>query len=139
IDVHRIDVRVGQQLLVAGVPRGDAETITTGIELGLVAAANRLHLGVRVPLVDRNELRAETEADDPDPHLAIRQRGLPPRDGWRSLRGGRRGYKATRRRGGEATRLRGGEAARLQGCEAARLRGSAGPEDRDQFAPAHCR
>ncbi len=64
IDVDGVDVRVAQQILVARVARRDAEPVAARVELGLVAAADGVHLGVRVPLVDRNELGAEPEPDD---------------------------------------------------------------------------
>ena len=71
VDVHRVDVRIAQHFLVARVARGDAEAIAAGVELPAMAAADRVHLRVRVALVDRNELGPEPEPDDADANLLV--------------------------------------------------------------------
>ena len=66
-----VDVRVLQQLVVARVARLDAEAVADLVELLLVAPADGVHLGVRMALIDGNELGAEAEADDGDANLLV--------------------------------------------------------------------
>jgi len=60
IDVNEIDGRIGQNVLKTRVALLDAE----GVERFLRASADGVHAGVRTPLIDRYELRAEAETND---------------------------------------------------------------------------
>jgi hypothetical protein len=71
IDVDRVHVRIGEQRRIVGVARFDAESIAAGVELLLVAPANRVHFGIRVALVNRDEFRAESQADNGHPDLSV--------------------------------------------------------------------
>src|SRR5262249_52363002 len=64
VDVDGVHVRVFEQLVEAGVPLGDAVAVADFVQLGLVAATDGVHLGVRVGLVDRDELGPEPQPDD---------------------------------------------------------------------------
>ena len=64
VDVDEVDVGVRQHLLVLGVSLGDLEGVGHLIHLGLIAAANGHDLGLRMPLIDRNELRTEAQTDN---------------------------------------------------------------------------
>ena len=49
----------------------DAELFAARVEFGLVPPADGVHLGVRVGLVDGDELGPEPEADDGDADLLV--------------------------------------------------------------------
>ena len=66
-----VDVRVFEQLVVVGVARLDAELVAALVEFRLVAPADGVHLGVRMVLVDGNELGPEAEADDGDADFLV--------------------------------------------------------------------
>ena len=57
-----------RQVVEAGVPPGDAELVPHPVQPGLVPPADGVHLGVRVGLVDRDELGPEPQPDDRDSH-----------------------------------------------------------------------
>ena len=85
VDVHRIDVLVGEHVLVAGVAPADREGIPDLLELGWITLAERGDLGIGVALVDRDEFGAEAEADDGDAGFGSGH-GSPCREvvrGWR--------------------------------------------------------
>ncbi len=63
VDVDGIELRIGEQRLVAVETPLHAELIAHLLQALLVALADRVHLGVRMPLVDGDELDAESEAD----------------------------------------------------------------------------
>ena len=66
VDMHRIHVRIGDQLGEISVARRDAELIAHFVQVRLVPLADGVDVGVGVALVDRDELRAEPHADDGD-------------------------------------------------------------------------
>jgi hypothetical protein len=70
VDVDRVDVGVLQQVVEVGVPLVDLVAVAHLVHFRLVAAADGVHLGVGVVLVDRDELRPEAQSDDRDAHLA---------------------------------------------------------------------
>ena len=45
--------------------RGDIEGVPDGIQFFGIPLADPVHVGLRMPLVDGDEFRSETEADDP--------------------------------------------------------------------------
>jgi hypothetical protein len=71
VDVDGVDVRILQQVLVARVAGGDAEAVAARVELFLVPPADRVHLGIGVTLIDRDELGAEAESDERDANLFV--------------------------------------------------------------------
>ena len=72
VDVHRVDVRVAQQLLVA---RCSASRCRTGRRTASSSAWSRRQMAYisafGMVLVDRNELGAEPEPDDGDANLLV--------------------------------------------------------------------
>ena len=70
VDVHRIDVRIFQQFFVTAVSLGHAELVATCFEFSLVASADRVHLGIRVLLIDRNKLGTKPQTHNRHPYLA---------------------------------------------------------------------
>ena len=52
---------IGQHLAEVGVARGDAEAIADFIQLAPGALADRHDLGLRMRLIDRNELRSRNQ------------------------------------------------------------------------------
>src|SRR6516165_2777037 len=66
IDVDEIDLRVGEHVFVFRVALVDLEEIADLLELGGRALADGVYVGIRVALVNRDELGAEAEADDGD-------------------------------------------------------------------------
>ena len=64
VDMDEVDVGIFQQLGVVGVAAADPECVADPVEAAAVALADREHVGVRVPLINRDELGAEPEADD---------------------------------------------------------------------------
>jgi hypothetical protein len=66
IDVHRIDIRILQQLAIIGVTVFHPKGIANRVQLFGRALANGVHVGVRMPLVDGDEFRAKTESDNGD-------------------------------------------------------------------------
>src|ERR1044071_6608751 len=64
IDMDNVHPRVFQQILDIAVPSLHSESVTDRIELFPRALADRIHVGVRVTLVNGDELRSETEADN---------------------------------------------------------------------------
>jgi hypothetical protein len=82
IDVHEVDVRVGQHVVIAGVARVDAEGVADGVALGVRALADGVHVRLWMLLVDGDEFRAEAESDNGDTHLlVVPAHGHPPRVG----------------------------------------------------------
>ena len=69
VDVHEIDVAVREQRREIRVALRDAEVFADGVELFPVALADGVAIGVRVLLVDRDELGPEAEPDDGDVDL----------------------------------------------------------------------
>ena len=64
VDVDEIDLGIGQHVVVFGVARGDAEGVADLVQLRLVPLADGVHVGMRMGLVDRNELGPEPQTDD---------------------------------------------------------------------------
>ena len=69
VDVNGMDVRIREQVLVGSVAFRDAELVADFIQLGLGPLADGIHVRIRMTLIDRDELGAETEADDGDVDL----------------------------------------------------------------------
>ena len=61
--------RVGEQSLVALEPSLHPELVADLVQLVARPLADRVQLGVRMALVDRQELRAESQSDDGDSDL----------------------------------------------------------------------
>ena len=55
-----------QHVVVVGVPLVDAELVADLVQFRLIALADGLHVGLRMGLVDRNELGPEAEPDHRD-------------------------------------------------------------------------
>src|SRR5436305_171813 len=62
--MHRVDVGVLEKLTIIRIARLDTEAVANLGQLGLVSAADGVHLRAGMVLINRNELGAETEADD---------------------------------------------------------------------------
>jgi hypothetical protein len=73
VDMHGVDIRVCQQVFVARIPCRDPELLAAGVELFPVATADAVHLGIRVSLVDGNELGAEAQTHDRHSHFICHQ------------------------------------------------------------------
>ena len=70
VDVDGVDVRILEQFLVIGVALRDAEVVADRVELGLGLRWQMAYMfGVRMALVDGDELGPEAEADDGDVDL----------------------------------------------------------------------
>jgi len=79
IDMDEVDVGIGQHVAEALVSAFNAERIADLVERNTRPAADRVHVCHRMPLVDGNELRPETETDDRDIDPAFLH-GSPPLD-----------------------------------------------------------
>jgi len=66
IDVHRIHRRIADQVFKRGVALLHSEGVAHGIQLVLGTLADGVHLGLRMALVDGDELGTESESDDGD-------------------------------------------------------------------------
>ena len=71
VDVDGIDVRIGEERVVVGVARLDAEPIAARVELLPIAAADRIHFGIRMALINRDEFRAKAQTDDCHTNLPV--------------------------------------------------------------------
>jgi hypothetical protein len=71
IDVDQVNVRVLEHLAEIGVALFDLEGVANGVELRARALADRVHVRLRVTLVDRDEFGSEAEADDGHVHLLV--------------------------------------------------------------------
>jgi hypothetical protein len=69
VDVHGVDVRIAKHVCHVGVAPRDPELVGCLRQRCRRPLADRQHLGVRVRLIDGNELGAEAESDDPYPDL----------------------------------------------------------------------
>src|SRR5215831_11785865 len=81
VDVDGVDVGVAEEVVEIGIAGLDAEAVAALIQLGPVAAANGVHFGVGMSLVDGNELRAEAEANDGDAYLFVGSHDPAPSPG----------------------------------------------------------
>jgi|TARA_B100000959_G_scaffold214078_1_gene225313 hypothetical protein len=66
--VHRVDVRIVQYTVNAGVANIDMKRITDGIELLFISLTDGIYIRLRVFLADRDELRPEAKSDESDIH-----------------------------------------------------------------------
>jgi hypothetical protein len=64
--VNRVDLRIFDQLIEIRIPPLDPEGVANGIELLFCPLTDGKHLRVRMPLINRNELRAKAKTDDGD-------------------------------------------------------------------------
>ena len=79
VDVDRVDVRVLQQLGVIGVALLDPEGVADGVQLLLIALADRDRHRIRVSLVDGDELGAKAEPDERNANgTLVRHRVVSP-------------------------------------------------------------
>ena len=62
--MDRVDIGVFQELAIIGIAGLDPVTVPALIEPFAVAAADRMNLGARVLLIDRDEFGSEAQADD---------------------------------------------------------------------------
>jgi len=62
--VDGIHIRVFQQLVEIVVASLHAERVADGIQLFAGALADGVHIGVRMPLIDGDKLRAKAQPDD---------------------------------------------------------------------------
>ena len=69
IDVDRVDVRVLKQFIEIRVANFDPPAVAAFVQIFLGPAANRIHVGMGVLLVNGNEFGPEAEADDGDANL----------------------------------------------------------------------
>src|SRR5437588_2444214 len=67
IDVHGVYIRILQELVEIGVAHLDAELVAALVEPFFIAAAEGVHLGKRMVLVDGNEFGPKAEANDRNP------------------------------------------------------------------------
>ena len=77
IDVHGVDLVVLEQLLEMAVADLDAEGVPDRVELAPGPLADRIHVGMRVPLVDGDELGAESQAHDGHVDLVVHDSSFP--------------------------------------------------------------
>ena len=99
IDVHRVDVRVAQEILEALVALLHAESLAHRIQLVLRALANGVHVRLGVALVNGDELGSESETDDGDVEFAahdVVEKAIPPDGPGMGSAGGMDGRKLTR-------------------------------------------
>lgn len=66
-----IDVGVLEQIVKIGITFIDAKRVADGIQFGLGALADRIHIGVWVLLINGNEFGAETEPNDGDVNFTL--------------------------------------------------------------------
>src|SRR5579872_2420672 len=66
VDVDEIDVRIGQDGAEIGISPGDAEPFAHLIQPALRPLAYGGNFRFRMRLIDRNELRTESEANEAD-------------------------------------------------------------------------
>ncbi len=74
VDVHGLDLRIGEQLVVVLITFFDSEVVGDFVELLAVALADGDETGVRMRLINGDELCAEAEPDDGDVDLAVAHR-----------------------------------------------------------------
>ena len=63
VDVNEVDVFVGQHFVVGRVTLVDPKLIATLLQFRRIASADRRNVGIRMSLVDRNELGPKAEPD----------------------------------------------------------------------------
>ena len=83
VDVHHVHIRILDQLLEIRVALFNPEGVSHGVQLVLRPLANRVHIRLRMPLVDGNELRPKAESDDGDVYAAVFSFGF----GWHNYIG----------------------------------------------------
>ena len=71
VDVDRVDVRVFKQPVEIVVPILDAKRVADRIQFFAGALADGVHVGARMPLVDGNKLRAESQPDYGDVNFSL--------------------------------------------------------------------
>jgi hypothetical protein len=69
VDMHEIDIPVGEHVFVTFVASIDAECVSHRVQRDLRSAADRVHVRLRIAFVDRDELHAEPQTDDRDINL----------------------------------------------------------------------
>ncbi len=78
VDVNGVYVGVLEQLVVAGVALGDFVAIADLVHFGLVAAADGVHLGVGMGLVNGDKLGSEAQPDDRHAYFSGHKASLNP-------------------------------------------------------------
>ncbi len=71
VDVDRIDVWIFEQILEFRVAFPHAEVIADLIQLLLGALADRVHVGIGMPLIERDEFRAEAKSHNGDVYFFL--------------------------------------------------------------------
>jgi hypothetical protein len=87
VDVDQIDVRILEHFSEVCVAFFDSKGIADGVEFGLGALADGVHVCLRVALINGDEFGTEPEADDGHIHFLVGFFGF----GWHGrtwLRGG---------------------------------------------------
>ena len=76
VDMHSIDIRIFQHVFKVRISLGDAKLVAAGIQSGFITTANRVHLGIRMMLINRNEFRTKTQSDNRHANL-LRHNSTP--------------------------------------------------------------
>ena len=71
VDVDGVDLGIGQHVVELRVALGDAERVAQLVELLLAALADGVHLGLRMVLIDGNELGPKTQTHDRHANLLL--------------------------------------------------------------------
>ncbi len=96
VDVHGINLRILQQLIVIGVALLDIELVGHRVHLRLIAAADSDEVGIRVRLVDGDEFRAEPKAGDGNIESLVTHGGRKSRKAKGESQSHRSKFKSTR-------------------------------------------
>ena len=62
--MNKVDGGIGENVVVVGKTLVDAKSVADLVHFGFVAPADPVHVGLRVFLIDRNELGTKTQPDD---------------------------------------------------------------------------
>ena len=71
VDVNAVNVGVFEKFVEIGVAFVDAERVADGVELGLGALADGIHVGVWMPLINGDEFCAKTQTDNCDINFTL--------------------------------------------------------------------
>src|SRR3954447_12947281 len=77
VDVHDIHLRIRDQIFEAGIAFVDTVLLADLVQFLPCALADRIHVRIRMLLIDWNEFLAETESYDGDIELLLRHFAVP--------------------------------------------------------------